>query len=98
MPRYAKKIDNAQPEIVEGLRELPGVSVALDKDDILVGYRGQTFWIEIKSSAKSGLQPSQKKLKAEWAGHYAVCWTLDMVLKEIDYGIPEQDIRCGGGG
>ena len=91
--RRAAKIDGNQPEIVKGLRKIPGVTVELSHDDILVGYNGATYWFEIKEpdlvSKKTGnirdsaLKDSQKKLLKEWKGHYKVVWTLNQILVEI---------------
>lgn len=93
--RYAKKTDINQSDIVAALRKIPGVSVAVNHDDILVGYRGKTYWYEIKSSGavsrRSGLikasakQKSQKKLEINWTGHYEIVSNLEQVL--IDIGI-----------
>ena len=83
--RQAARIDKNQPEIVKALRKLHGVTVSLDKDDILVGYKGTTYWIEIKVSEKSIIKPSQQKLIEEWAGQYNICWSLKMVLDVISY-------------
>lgn len=62
-------------------------------DDILVGYRGKTFWFEIKEpstvSKKTGqvrpseIKPSQKKLKEEWRGHYQIVWNVDQIIRAI---------------
>lgn len=91
--RRAAKIDSNQPEIVEALRAIPGVSVQVGMDDILVGRNGKTYWFEIKEpgavSKKTGkindsaIKPSQHKLIAEWRGHYSVVWNLDQILDEI---------------
>lgn len=102
--RQAARIDANQPEIVKALRKLDGVSVELDKDDLLVGYKGATYWIEIKTSAKAKVKESQKKLLREWQGHYAICWTVEMVMYEIGYLKPEckscwnknKDPECSG--
>lgn len=81
--RRAAKIDANQNEIVKALRDIPNVSVYLDVDDILVGYKGVSYWYEIKASVKSSLQPVQTKLLAEWKGHYKIVWSLDMILEDI---------------
>lgn len=87
--RQAARIDANQPEIVKALRKLDGVSVELDKDDILVGYQGATYWIEIKTGPKAKIKESQKKLVENWQGHYAICWNIDQILYEIGYRQPE---------
>ncbi len=90
--RLAAKVDDNQAEIVSQLRSLPGVSVEPGHDDILVGYRGITYWFEIKrpeelkkdGALKAGtLKDSQVKLLNEFAGHYAVVWDIDQILAEL---------------
>ena len=84
MSKYVrhKRIDANQPAIVKELRGM-GYSVALDHDDILVGAHGKTYWFEIKTHEKAEVKEGQKKLLKEWQGHYAIVWTTEMILKEI---------------
>ena len=87
----AKKIDNNQAEIVQALRSIPGVSVAVGHDDILVGRKGRTYWYEIKSerqvSKRTGkvlrVEDSQQKLLDTWKGHYRVVSSLDEILRDL---------------
>lgn len=81
--RQAAKIDANQPSIVKALRKIPGVTVELGMDDILVGYQGKTYWYEIKVSEKAKVKPSQEKLLAEWKGHYKIVWSIEMILEDI---------------
>jgi len=90
--RRAAKIDGNQSEIVDALRNIPHVSVQTGVDDILVGYRKQTYWFEIKhpdmASKKGVVRPSaikesQKSLLRSWTGHYSIVTTLDQILAEI---------------
>ena len=81
--RRAARADDNQKDIVKALRKIPGVTVQCGHDDILVGCNGHTYWIEVKSGPKAKLRPGQEKIKAEYTGHYAVCWTIDQILKEI---------------
>ena len=91
--RRAAKIDHNQPEIVKALRNIPDVTVEVGKDDILVGFKGKTYWFEIKEpetvSPKTGevrpsaIKPSQHKLLAEWKGHYAIVWNINQILEQI---------------
>jgi len=60
----ASRIDRNQPEIVKALRKV-GATVLITSQlknafDILVGYQGKTFIVEIKDGLKP---PSQRKLK-----------------------------------
>ena len=84
MSKYVrhKKIDANQPQIVKELRAL-GYSVALDHDDIFVGHNGKNYWFEIKVNEKSVIKESQKKLAANWKGLYAIVWTTEMIIKEM---------------
>lgn len=91
--RYAKKTDDNQQAIVSELRKLPGVSVEVDKDDILVGFRGHTFWYEIKNKdqrskktkglRKSAKRDKQKKLDETWTGHRKYVFTTEEILTDI---------------
>lgn len=82
--KYAKRVDDNQKEIVKLLRSIPGVTVALDHDDIFVGYRGNNYWYEIKNkNGKNRKQESQKKLEREWQGHYRIVHSIDQILEDI---------------
>jgi hypothetical protein len=98
MPRRRKdKIDSNQQDIVNDLRKIPGVTVEVGHDDILVGcmdkdFVPRTYWIEIKNPEltnkngkvyPSAIKKSQKVLIKKWLGHFAICTTLNDVLKEI---------------
>ena len=90
--RRAAKIDNNQPDIVKELKRA-GFSVSVNHDDILVGYQGRTFWYEIKSeeatSRKTGkileskIKASQKKLRAEWRGHYKIVSSFEQIFNDV---------------
>ena len=90
--RRAKKIDSNQPDIVKTLRSIPGVTVELDHDDIICGYKSRTYWFEIKTPdcvGKDGkikpseIKPSQVKLSKEFTGHYKIVWEIEQILHEI---------------
>ena len=91
--RRAAKIDNNQRDIVRRLNQVPGVSVKVGHDDILVGYRGRTYWFEIKNPdlkakrtegvRESAKQALQKKLEATWTGHYEIVTTFEEILAAL---------------
>jgi len=90
--RQAARIDDNQPDIVKALLDIPGVTVETGHDDILVGYKGFNYWIEIKNpntikksgGFKSGaIKKSQYKIKDKWKGQYLIAWTLEQILSEI---------------
>lgn len=89
MLRTASRVDANQPAIVERLRAI-GASVLHVHQlkncfDILVGYRKQTFLMEIKDPAQPPsarqLTAGEAKFKAEWRGsEYHVVHTFDEAL------------------
>ena len=90
--RRAARIDDNQREIVDQLRQIPGVSVVVGHDDILVGYKGKTYWYEIKSllaANKDGkvrpskIKQSQKDLLENYTGHYRIITSVLDILDEI---------------
>lgn len=81
---------------MRGLRSLPGVSVhslAAAGDgvpDLLVGYQGRNYLIEVKNPAKPPsvrkLTPEQLKFHAAWRGQVAVVLTLTDAMQVIGWG------------
>jgi hypothetical protein len=71
--RHASRIDENQQEIVDALREA-GASVYIVKlpVDLLVGYKGTTMLVEIKSKktayGRRGLNPNQVAFMRTWEG------------------------------
>lgn len=87
--RRAAKVDDNQPEIVEGLRRA-GASVEIigRPVDLLVGYRGQTFILEVKDGSKVPsarvLTPTQVEFFKSWRGGPAEkVETLEQALRVI---------------
>lgn len=88
--RRAAKVDSNQKEIVAQLRDIPGLSVQTGMDDLLVGFRGRTYWFEIKSVTgangevqPSAIKPSQRALVNSWRGHYAIVSSIEQMLNDI---------------
>lgn len=79
------KRDANEPEIVDALRAI-GCSVEyLSKPlDLLIGYRGVTFLIEVKGE-KGTLTKDQKDFLPTWRGQLAVVRTPEQAI----------DIVCG---
>ena len=89
-----KKNDQNQKDIVAQLQKIPGVGVQIDHDDILVGYRGRTYWFEIKNPneiTKSGTlahksrltEQKQEALALLWPGHYRIVWKIEQILEDL---------------
>ena len=76
----AKKRDANEPEIVKALRDI-GCEVELLDDplDLLVGYRGENFLIEVKG--KDGKWTSaQEDFIPKWTGKLAVVRTPEQAI------------------
>ena len=67
--RHAKRVDANQDQIVTVLR-VAGANVWIISlpVDLLVGYKGHTFLVEIKRTAKSRLTPLQRDFFESWGG------------------------------
>jgi hypothetical protein len=67
--RYAARVDANQAQIVSALRAagayvwIIGLPV-----DLLVGYKGHTFLVEVKSGAKKRFTSLQDDFFANWSG------------------------------
>ncbi len=81
--RINAKVDKNQKQIVKALRQIPGVSVEVGHDDILLGYKEKTYWYEIKCDEKAPLKPKQIELTQSWRGHYQVVWCVEQILSEL---------------
>ena len=84
----AAKIDSNQSGIVAALRAIPGVTVAVGHDDIIVGRNGKSYWYEVKASEASKRRndltaTEQRRFEREWQGHYKIVCSLDEILKDM---------------
>ena len=76
--RRAARVDGNQATIVEALREIPGCKVVVTSavgqgfPDLLVGYRGFNFLVELKDPTKpkrdQRLTPDQEAFHSSWTG------------------------------
>lgn len=90
--RRAAKVDANHAEIVSALRSV-GASVQSIAmvgggcPDLLIGYAGLSFVLEIKDGAKPPsrreLTPDEAAWHAAWRGHAAVVTSVDEALREI---------------
>ena len=94
--RRAAKVDANQSLIVAALRKA-GCSVwssaALGKGfpDLVVGYQGRTFLVEVKDGSKPPsarqLTPDQQEFVKNWKGD----WTLIESVEEVGHFIAQAD-------
>lgn len=93
MRKYGK-VDGNQKEIVDQLRQIPGVSVESISSmgnglpDLMIGFKARTYLIELKDGSKL---PSQKRLTEDeqeffdnWTGHVAKCESIEEILKVLN--------------
>ena len=67
--RYAKRVDQNQDQIVVALRAAgANVWIISLPVDLLVGYKGHTFLVEIKTDAKKRLTALQQDFFESWGG------------------------------
>jgi hypothetical protein len=79
------KVDFNQQEIVEGLRKAGRTVVILNSTiDLLVGYQGKNFLLEVKRpevrGKKTELKESQKDFIRNWRGQVSVVYTIEEAL------------------
>ena len=87
-PRYTRPDDNHN-EIVRTIKMIPGLDVIDLRDigiegvpDILVGYRGKNYLVEIKTDT-GRLSPEQIKHQNHWPGQTSIARSVGAVLKII---------------
>lgn len=80
--RYAKRRDPNEPEIVRALRDIGATVKRLDDIDLLVGWRGRNFLLEVKD-LKGALKPSQEEMARTWRGQYEIVRSVDEALRAI---------------
>jgi hypothetical protein len=67
--RYAARVDANQDQIVSALRTAGAyVWIISLPVDLLVGYKGHTFLVEIKSTSKKRLTGLQADFFENWSG------------------------------
>lgn len=91
--RIKAKIDDNQNKVVSALRRIPNVSVRITSMlgkgfvDIVVGYKGQNYLIEIKDGDKSPsrrkLTPDEEEFHSNWKGSIHVANSVDDILDII---------------
>lgn len=90
--RLRAKIDHNQNTIVQQLRQVGATVQSLSTigkgcPDILVGFRGNNFLLEIKNPEQAmsarKLTPDEEKFFETWEGQKAIIETIDQALKAI---------------
>jgi hypothetical protein len=91
-PRYAKQVDDNQRQIVNELKQIPGVSVCVigQPVDLLVGYQARNFLIEIKREDKrdrpSAVTKAQREFFGSWTGQVRIAASAEEIIDLITKG------------
>lgn len=87
----AARVDDNQGEIVRALEKIGAVVVSLASlgdgcPDLLVGFRGKNFLLEIKNPKGRGarLTPDQEVFHSTWVGQVAIVYTVAGALGAIE--------------
>ncbi len=96
MPRYAARVDGNHREIVKALRQI-GCSVlnlapvGEGCPDLLIGFRGANYLLEVKT-ARGQTNARQRAFKQAWRGHYAVVRSVDEAYGAIGVLVDKQSL------
>ena len=78
-PRYGTPRDANEPEIVEALRAVGASVLLIDDIDLIVGFRGVNYLLEVKT-AKGKLNKKQEKFFRGWVGQVNIVRTAIQAL------------------
>ena len=81
------RVDSNQPEIVAALRKAGATvqhlhMVGKGCPDLLVGFRGRNFLLEIKSPG-GRMTPAEQRFFDEWSGQVSIVCTIEQALAAI---------------
>ena len=89
-----RRVDANQADIVKGLRAI-GCSVAVTSSagdgfpDLVVGYYGKNFLLEVKDGdkppSKRKLTPEQEQFHINWRGQIAIVESIDAAIALVLY-------------
>lgn len=86
---FAAKRDKSEPAIVKSLRFLKGVSYTFINmtgvPDLLLGYAGRNYLIEVKTPGRWTLTPDQLRWHGDWKGEIAIAETIEDVVAALNY-------------
>lgn len=98
--------DGNHAEIVKAAREVPGVTVFDTADvgkgfvDIVVGYAGRTYLVEIKDGdnqppSKTRLTQAEQKFHDEWTGHVCVVRSKAELMELLQLAVIDEMLSIG---
>lgn len=97
-------VDGNQAEIITALKSIFASVQDLHNvwkgcPDILVGYRGKNFLLEIKRDEKAKLTPAQEKWHSIWMGQAAVVTSAEEAIQVVTsgkYPMKNEQLVLGG--
>ena len=97
--RRAARIDANQPAIVAALKTVGCTvrslaAVGDDFPDLIVGFRGGNYLMEVKNQASGGNHRGQSKISSGqrdhvdiWAGQTAIVWSVEEALAVVGFSV-----------
>lgn len=85
-----KRVDANQKDIVNSLRMIPGISVSHTHTvgsgfpDVVVGYRGINYLVEIKTDERCKLTPDEATWHRKWNGSVMIATNAADIFKMIE--------------
>jgi hypothetical protein len=80
-PKYAKKVDLNQQEIVDALKKIGCAVVVIGTPvDLLVGLGARNYLIEIKRPGEKPRTKNQKRFLTHWPGQVRICETAEEAI------------------
>lgn len=81
--RLAARTDNNQHEVVEALKKVGAKCYYIKEPvDLLVGYRGRNFLLEVKRPGKTCTE-AQKAFIATWPGDVQVVYSVEEAVSAV---------------
>lgn len=91
--RFRARVDDNQNEVVSQLKQIYGLSVRVTSmvgagfPDLVLGWRGKNYLIELKDGKKSAsrkkLTELESKMKDTWFGQFDVCENIEDIFRVL---------------
>jgi len=100
-PTYNRKVDANQADVIAEVRKFPGLTVqdlhgvGNGVPDLIIGFLGQNFLVELKDGSKpkhqKQLTEPEKEWHQKWKGQVAICESAEDIFKLITGQYPYHD-------
>jgi hypothetical protein len=100
LSRHANQRDGNEKPIVDALRQIGASVYVIDKPcDLLVGYRGRNFLLEVKlplgprgGSSHSNLNDAQEDFEEAWHGQFDVVRSAVEAIEIVVGPVPPEEV------